>query len=124
MYRRICFLRSEGLTGEAQIIQETEFAGAAARARALFASESQADTLLSELMGEEEERVAEAVAFAEVLVPMLARRLSIHAPAPAPRAGSAKPRTSARVAPGEVRGVADFIDDMLAQDSLASQRSR
>lgn len=118
MYRRICFLRSEGLSGEAQIIQETEFAEAAARARSLFSSESGADSLLRELMAEEEERVAQAVAFAEVLVPMLAPRLSLRPPAQ-PHAGPPECRARARTGPGEARAVADFIDDMLAQDRMA-----
>lgn len=117
MYRRICFLRSEGLSGEAQAVQDTEFAEAAARARGLFASESEADSLLRGLMEEEEERVAEAVAFAEVLVPMLARRLSAHAPAPLPHAAPVRGAAAAG-RPGGTRDVADFIDEMLAQDRL------
>lgn len=120
VYRRICFLRSEGLTGEARIIEETEFAEATARARGQFDSESAADSLLRQLMAEEEERVAEAVAFAEVLVPILARRISIHPPEQQ-RAAAPEVRARARAAPGEARGVADFIDDMLAQDRLASR---
>jgi hypothetical protein len=118
VYRRICFLRSEGLPDEAQVIQETEFAEAAARARSLLSPGSGADSLLRELMAEEEERVAQAVAFAEVLVPMLARRLPLRPSAP-PHAGPPEARARAQVGPGAARGVADFIDDMLAQDSLA-----
>lgn len=116
IYRRICFLRSEGMAGEAQAVQETEFAEASARARKLFSSESEAESLLREMMAEEEGRVAEAIAFAEVLVPMLARRLGVHPPAPHPRAAPPAPRTG----PAQARGIADFIDEMLAQDRLGS----
>ncbi len=119
MYRRICFLRSEGLSEEAQLVQGTEFAEAAARARSLCPTGPAADSLLRELMAEEEERVAQAVAFAEVLVPMLARRLPLRPSAP--HAGPPETRARPRVGPGEARGVADFIDDMLAQDRLASR---
>jgi hypothetical protein len=121
VYRRICFLRLEGLAGEAQLVQDAEFAEAAARARDLFSSESEADALLKELMGEEEERVSQAVAMAEVLVPMLARRLSIQATAPAPRPPAPAPRTHAPERTAGTRGVADFIDEMLEQERLAAR---
>ena len=116
VYRRICFLRSEGLAREARRVEANEFAEAAARARGLAASEPEADSLLRGLMAEEEERVAGAIAFAEVLVPLLARRLSAHAPAPFPHAASPEPGTAAAGRAGGTRDVADFIDEMLAQD--------
>jgi hypothetical protein len=119
LYRRICFLRSEGLSAEARILQETEFVEAAARAKGLFSSGPEADSLLGELMAEEEERVAEAVAFAEVLVPILARRLPVPPPAKAAPAAAPAPRARARGGPAETPTIADFIDDMLAQDGLA-----
>jgi len=53
--------------------------------------------------------VAEAIVFAEVLVPMLARRLAVQPPAPHLRAAPPAPRTG----PAEARGIADFIDEML-----------
>jgi hypothetical protein len=119
-YRRICFLRSEGLTREAQRVETNEFAEAAARARGLSASEPEADSLLRGLMAEEEERVAGAIAFAEVLVPLLARRLSAHSPAPFPHAASPALGTAAG-REGGTRDVADFIDEMLAQERLESR---
>ena len=118
IYRRICFLRAEGLTGEARVLEETEFAEAASRARGLFAPGSGADSLLGELMAQEEERVAAAVAFAEVLVPMLARHMPVPAAAPAARA-AAPAWVPLRGAPADTPEIADFIDDMLAQDRLA-----
>jgi hypothetical protein len=95
LYRRICFLRSEGLSCEARLLQETEFAEAVAKARGLFSSGPEADSLLGELMAEEEERVREAVAFAEVLVPILARRLPVPPPAQPARAAAPAPRARA-----------------------------
>jgi hypothetical protein len=115
LYRRICLLRSEGLTGEAQAIQETEFAEAAAKARGAAASEAEGDSMLKSLLAEEETRVAEAIAFAEVLVPILAKRLTALAPAPRP---SPVPFPARAKKPGhdEDRGIADFIEDMLSQE--------
>jgi hypothetical protein len=113
VYRRICFLRSEGLAVDAQHVEETEFAQATARARESSVSEFEADSILKSLLAEEEERVAEAVAFAEVLVPMLSKRLSGLAPLPPAAPALRRPRVPAH---DETRGIADFIDDMLAQE--------
>ena len=120
MYRRICFLRSEGLSDEAQLIEMTEFAEAAARARESSGSAEEADTMLKALLSEEQERVASAIAFAEVLEPMLAKRHAESNP-PIPRPAAASPARKQRI-PGrdESRGIADFIDDMLAQERTGS----
>jgi hypothetical protein len=110
----MCFLRFEGMESEAQVVEETEFAEAAARARRSAASDFEADSLLSALLADERERVAGAVAFAEVLVPLLSRGL----PGLSPPAAAAPPATRRARMPArdESRGIADFIDDMLAQE--------
>jgi hypothetical protein len=113
VYRRICFLRLEGRAGEAQVVEETEFAEAAAKARGTAGDAFEADSILKGIRAEEEERVAGAIAFAEVLVPMLERRVPALAPAPA---AAPAPRRAPPPATGESRGIADFIDDMLAQE--------
>lgn len=96
-------------------MEDNEFAEAAAKARGAAASETEGDSLLKTLLAQEEARVAEAIAFAEVLAPMLAKRLS--ALMPAPRA-SPVPFPVRERKPGhdENRGIADFIEDMLAQE--------
>jgi hypothetical protein len=114
IYRRICFLRFEGLEREAQAIEDTEFAEASARARGSSPSEFEADSVMNTLLTDERERVAEAVAFAEVLVPLLSRSLPGLAPSAA--APAAAPRRATMPAHDESRGIADFIDDMLAQE--------
>ena len=113
-------MRSEGMTAEAQVIEATEFAEAAARARLTSSSQEEADSLLKALLAEEAARVLEAIAFAEVLVPMLAKRLS--ALGPAARVSAAAPAASREKRPSvdENRGIADFIDDMLAQERAGS----
>jgi hypothetical protein len=113
IYRRICFLRSEGRAEEARRLEETELA--AAEMEAFGAGGPGPGAGLEDFLAEEEERVADAVAFAEVLVPALSERLhgmkqySPPPDAPAPRA----PRPAAT---GSERGIADFIDEMLAQE--------
>lgn len=106
-------MRSEGLTSEAQVIEETEFADVAAKAREASASGFEADAMLKTLRSEEEERVSSAIAFAEVLVPMLAKRLPPFAPA---QPAAPAPRKARSPGHDEPRGIADFIDDMLAQE--------
>ena len=62
----------------------------------------------------------DAIAFAEVLVPLLEHRLSLGASARA--AGPAPVSRAARAAaPAQTRGIADFIDDMLAQERLGAR---
>lgn len=121
IYRRICFLRSEGLVSEAARLEENELAQATARAREAAPSLDEGNSLLKRLLSEEEGRVAEAIAFAEILVPMLAKRLSLMAPAPRVSAAPVPvtPAREPRRGQDENRGIADFIDDMLAQEHSA-----
>jgi len=63
--------------------------------------------------------VAEAVAFAEVLVPILARRPAGSSSGEGRPCRGAGARARARGGPAETPTIADFIDDMLAQDGLA-----
>jgi hypothetical protein len=118
LYRRIFFLRSEGHAEQARRIEDTELAEATALARRHAGSEIEAESILQQLIADEKERVADAIAFAEVLVPMLADRLGGPAARPAPSAAApARPRLAPAVEP---RGIADFIDDMLTQERRAS----
>jgi len=119
LYRRIFFLRSEGETDHARELEETELAEATAQARRHAGSEFEAESILQQLIADEKERVADAVAFAEILVPMLADRLGGLAARPAAPAVVA-PRRPKVSPPVEPRGIADFIDDMLTQERRAS----
>jgi hypothetical protein len=115
-HRRVCFLRSEGRFDEAHRIEGTELAAAIAEARAVFASDPDTDLKLKGLMDESEERVAEAIAYAEILVPKLAERLNGYRPALPPEAADRTRRSPGREPSGELRGIADFIDEMQAQE--------
>ena len=118
IYRRICFLRFEGLSAEASKMEFTELKEAVDAAKASGPTVDEADTILKTLLEEEGERVSEAIAFAEVLIPMLGDRI------PASRSREpfppvARPVRFAGPDPAS-RGIADFIDDMLAQDRRAT----
>jgi hypothetical protein len=104
------------MAAEAQVVEENEFARATARARDSFESPSEAESLLKTLLAAEEARVAEAIAFAEILVPMLVKRLSHLAPAPRVSAAAAFATRERKPVQDENHGIADFIDDMLAQE--------
>jgi hypothetical protein len=112
-HRHVCFLKSEGRLAEAQLVEDRELAPAIAQVREAYPEDPELDLRLGELMREGEERVAEAVAYAEILVPMLAERLRGAAadPAPSPR----PQKLTRREAPKESHDIADFIDEMLEQ---------
>jgi len=119
IYRRICFLRSQGLGPEAQRVEETELTAAAAETVG-DSNPLEAGDRLQAFYSEEKERVAEAIAFVEVLVPTLSLQLSSAARLPAAPAPAA-PSAPRRPAPEKEHGIADFIDEMLAQDRAASR---
>src|SRR5208283_2265353 len=75
VHRRMCFLRSEGREEEARFVEDRELAAAVVEARRVSGSDDEADALLKALFAEGEERVADAVALAEVLLPMLAQEM-------------------------------------------------
>ena len=112
--RRLCVLRSRGRLAEAGRIEETELAAAMAQAREGPEGGLGADARLSAVLAEEGERVAAAVAFAEILAPLLTERLAARAPERG-RAAADPARRAPAPSAGD-RGIADFIEEMLAQD--------
>ena len=113
IYRRICFLRSEGRAVDAKRLAETELAQA--KAEILASGDPEAESRLREFFAEEEQRVAGAIACVELLMPELSERIA--ALKPEPPASPSAHRRPAQVHAGAERGIADFIDEMLAQDS-------
>jgi hypothetical protein len=118
--RRICLLRSQGRQTEAQRVEEAELAAAAAQAEDSDAGPL-AEARVKALMAEEAERVAAAIAFADLLAPMLAERLGALAPLRERAAANPRPDVPRPGPAGESRGIADFIDEMLAQDRAGSR---
>jgi hypothetical protein len=56
VYRRICFLRFEGRANEAQVVEATEFAEAAAKAREASTDGVEAESIMKGILAEEKER--------------------------------------------------------------------
>jgi hypothetical protein len=118
LYRQVCSLRLQGRGREAQALDEGELATAVAAVRAHSGPGAEIDGRLQALQAQERGRVADAAALADLLVPLLLERLRLplNGPAAAPRAQ--RPSQAARPASPSV---ADFIDDMLAQERATSQ---
>jgi hypothetical protein len=112
IYRRVCFLRSEGRAVDARHLAETELAQA--KEEILGSGDPQARARLDAFFCEEEERVAGAIACVELLMPELSDRIAALKPDPVAAPAARRPAVSAN--PGSERGIADFIDEMLAQD--------
>jgi hypothetical protein len=116
IYRRVCFLRSEGRAVEAKRLQDTELAEA--EAEAIKVGGPEADSRMKVFFAEEEERVADAIAFTELLLPELAERIA--ALKPEFVAAPSRPRAAGpRIAEAD-HGIADFIDEMLEQERAGS----
>jgi hypothetical protein len=120
VHRHICFLRLEGREAEAREVESNELAPAVVEARKASESEAEADAVLDHLTHEDEERVADAVAFAEVLVPMLSERLKLQTQPQGTPARSVRQKRPDAGNPDEAHGIADFIDEMLAQQRAGS----
>ena len=131
LYRRICLLRATGQNEEASALERSEFSEVLSSARkAPEAAQNE-----TRILAEESERVASASILAELLAPILAKKLqapvltSVETTSPAPARKtetslSAPPRR-ARVSSAEnsespaaagVPGIADLIDGMLSQE--------
>jgi hypothetical protein len=109
VFRRVCLLRAEGRVAEARALEAAEFGPAFADARA---SDPAPERAVSDFLAGEKRRVGDAIAFAEVVVPLLAARTDAPDPAAAP---PLRVRRSAGGPPADL-GIADMIDDMLSQE--------
>jgi hypothetical protein len=112
IYRRICVLRLNGRAAEAGRLHDGEFSAAVEAWRAKNADDPDFSAQLEAQLDAEEERAAEAVALAELLLPLLSDQLG-RAPAAAVRPAAAPARPAG---PRATPGIADFIDEMLAHD--------
>ncbi len=120
LYRRVCLLRSRGHSVEAARLQSTELSKTIGALRQAANGAAGCEARLKAVFAREEDRVADASVLAEILLPQLRDAL---AAAGAPRgrteelpqrapAARLAPRTVAAAAPG----IADFIDEMIAQE--------
>jgi hypothetical protein len=121
IYRRICVARAKGSQIEADEIEATILAPALDSLRNESTDPGDWEARLRQLREGEEARVAEAVTLAELLAPMLAKSLqnpgrsAARIPANPVQTPISPVRPAApRAAP---RGIADFIDEMISQNS-------
>jgi hypothetical protein len=123
--RRICVLREQGKQAEAEAMMAHELAGV--RMILLGVGDvSAVETRMAAIFAREEERVADATVLAELLAPTLCAAL-----AASTRSGGAVktstlsshlPAPKQIVARGGTGDIADFIDEMLAQDRAPESR--
>jgi hypothetical protein len=108
-------LRANGHNVEAARLQSAELTRTLDAARGATGTHAEVESRLHALFAVEEERVLNATVIAELLVPMLAARLCLAAPVPAPLVAAAAPAAAKPVRAGTPT-IADFIDDMLDQE--------
>lgn len=116
LMRRICLLREQGDDAQAARLHEHDLPAAVRELRAAHGTEALSEAELRTLFAAEEQRVAEAVVLAELLIPQLTgprppvpARAVPAAPVPArPRA----PAADARGSPA----IPDLLDAMLAAE--------
>jgi hypothetical protein len=121
----VCVLRERGLNEEAERLRAGELMTLLAAVRAPGESDAIVTDRLNALFATESERVANAAVLAEMLVPLMADQLrSLASPtATAPAAQSPQPLPQApaplptRPAGPRPVSIADFIDEMIAQEN-------
>lgn len=117
--RRICLLRERGLAEEAERLRTGSLAGMVGALRSPTDTEDALAARLALIFADETERVANAASLAELLGPLLAAQLL---PSTVPGAALPSPDAAGHVgkAPPPRAGagsIADFIDEMLAQET-------
>jgi hypothetical protein len=123
--RRICILREQGRQAEAEAMMANELA----EVRAMLSSggvSSEIETKMAAIFTREEDRVADAAVLAELLVPALCAATNTAAvnslSARDTRATSPLTAPKTIVARGGTGDIADFIDEMLAQERAPGAR--
>lgn len=132
--RRICVLREQGEPAAAESVRTDELAPSVAALRGT--TDDDVDARVAEILAAEQERVADAAVLAALLAPMLERSFrrtgAITAvagdageakPAPSPQA-TATPAAAAMPMRRPAGDLADFIDEMLAQERSAPPMRR
>jgi hypothetical protein len=123
--RRICVLREQGRQAEAETMMAQELAGVRATLSDLGDS-SAVEMRMAAIFAREEERVADATVLAELLAPTLCAAGAVSTPSVRSmnEATSSSPRIAPKplVARGGTGDIADFIDEMLAQERAPEAR--
>lgn len=131
----MCVLRERGQGDEAEALRQRELPGLLAAVRSPADTDATVDEQLSAVFAREEDRVANAVVLAELMAPLLAAPAArapeltpILIPAPASAPIEARPPQFAPSpplpAPARAAGsIADFIDEMIAQETAPAEAS-
>lgn len=122
--RRICLLREQGLAAEAEDLRIGSLAEMVAALQSPSNTEEVLAARVASIFADETERVANAASLAELLGPLLAAQLLPPAsPRAAPPASEAAAGRTGRVPPPRAGAgnIADFIDEMLAQETSVSR---
>jgi hypothetical protein len=121
--RRVCVLRERGQIEEAEQLRAGQLMELVAAARTADDSDAAVAERLNAILAAETERVANAAVLAELLAPLLAGQGS-RRDMPPPVPPSAPPPSPVPVAPPPAKlpgrrpaSIADFIDDMIAQEN-------
>lgn len=114
-------MRARGQSVEAARLQSTELSQAVGSLRETMVNASDGETRLRALFALEAERVANASVLAELLLPLLREQLTVDRASVEPRRGPQAPQAAGfRRPPASAPGIADFIDEMIQQESAAS----
>jgi len=120
--RRICVLDARSETAAAAQLRAGPLAAALARCRAEGETEEAISANLAATLHVETERVANAGVLAELMVPLLVGKLGIAGNTAAGAHSQTVPSTAAKsrhqtpAAPRIPGNIADFIDEMIAQE--------
>jgi hypothetical protein len=123
MCRRVCVLRERGQHGEAEQLRTTSLAELVAALKSPAETDATITARLETIFAAETERVANAMVLADLLVPRLTEQLRSFAPLPGmtPAAVNAAAPAMPPPKPAPARAatisIADFIDDMIAQEN-------
>jgi len=122
-------LREHGEHDEAEQLRGSTLASALSAARAPTETDEAITTRFETVLATETERVANAAVLAELLAPMIAQKLAQNTPAPlapAPTVSTAAPAITPVLRPPRPRAasIADFIDEMIAQENPADTPGR
>lgn len=110
-------LREQGDEAEAERVQSGPFAESLIALRTPAETDAAFDQRIEAIFAVERERVANAAVLAELLAPILAARLPLAAPPVAPESLDSRPVARVtRPLPIAPAGIADFIDEMIAQE--------
>lgn len=114
LIRRICLLREQGGTAEANRLQAGELVAAVAEFRLWHGPGNLTEEKICALFVNETELVREAMVLAHIMAPDLATLASPHQPAEAPVFPPVRPLGSIKPFPDGPPAIGDLLDAMLA----------